>query len=241
MRDFEVIAFDIDGTLYPSWRLNLIIIPYVLRHLKFFWHFSKVRKILHRTAPLSDFYEYQARLLALEMNLTNGEAKAKIEKFIYNGLKPFFEKIPSFTHIRETFQKLKESGYRLALLSDFPPEQKGNIWGLKDYCELSLGTEMIGAMKPSKYPFGIMSMALKVPPEKILYVGNSLKFDVRGAKNAGMKTAIILPFFRRIFHLKYREADICFGNYKEFQKIILEKKYKLKKNSAVEGKSSAGD
>ena len=241
MRDFEVIAFDIDGTLYPSWRLNLIIIPYALYHLKFFLHFRKVRKILHRTAPLSDFYEYQARLLALEMNLTNEEAKAKIEKIIYTGLKPFFEKIPSFRYTLETFQKLKEAGYRLVLLSDFPPEQKGSVWGLKEYCELSLGTEMIGAMKPSKYPFGIMSMALKVPPEKILYVGNSLKFDVRGAKNAGMKSAIILPFFRRLFRLKYKEADICFGNYKEFQKIILEKKYKLKDNSADEEKKFSGD
>ncbi len=183
---------------------------------------------MHRTAPLSDFFEYQARLLAEEMNLTSVEAKAKMEKYIYNGLRPFFKWVPSFKGVYETFKKLREAGYRLAMLSDFPPEQKGKIWGLKDFCELVLGTESIGALKPSKYPFGIMSMALNVAPEKILYVGNSLKYDVRGARNAGMRTAIILPFFRRLFKLKYPEADICFGSYKEFQEIILEKKYKLK-------------
>ena len=40
----------------------------------------------------------------------------------------------------------------------------------------------------------------------------------------GMKTAIILPFFRRLFGLKFKEADINFGSYRELEKIILEKK-----------------
>ena len=224
MRDFEVIAFDIDGTLYPSWRLNLIIIPYVISHLSFFRHYRKVRQILHRTAPLPDFFEYQARLLSEEMKITVDDAKNLIEKYVYQGLKPFFEKIPSFKYVQEAFKNLKNAGYRLALLSDFPPEQKGNIWNLRDYCEVAFGTESLGALKPSKYSFGVLAMKLKVKPEKILYVGNSLRYDVKGAKNAGMKTAIILPFFRRLFRLKFKEADINFGSYRELEKIILEKK-----------------
>ena len=224
MRDFEVIAFDIDGTLYPSWRLNLIIIPYVISHLFFFRHYQKVRRILHRTAPLPDFFEYQARLLAEEMKISIEDAKNQIEKYVYQGLKPFFEKIPSFKYVQEAFKNFRNAGYRLALLSDFPPEQKGNIWNLLDYCEVAYGTEALGALKPSKYSFGILAMKLNVQPEKILYVGNSLRYDVRGAKNAGMKTAIILPFFRRLFRLKFKEADINFGSYRELEKIILEKK-----------------
>ena len=110
MRDFEVIAFDIDGTLYPSWRLNLIIIPYVISHLSFFRHYRKVRQILHRTAPLPDFFEYQARLLSEEMKITVDDAKNLIEKYVYQGLKPFFEKIPSFKYVQEAFKNLKNAG-----------------------------------------------------------------------------------------------------------------------------------
>lgn len=227
MRDFDAIAFDIDGTLYPAWKLNIIIIPYVISHLKFFRHFQNVRKIMHKTAPLSDFFEYQARLLAEEMNISVESAKAQIEKYVYQGLKPFFKRFSSFSHTLETFRKFKEAGYKLALLSDFPPDQKGDVWGLREYCDVALGTEETGALKPSKYPFGIMAMKLNVAPEKILYVGNSLKYDVHGAKNAGMKTAIILPFLKRLFHKEYSEADINFGSYRELQKIVLEQKYKL--------------
>ncbi|QTQ12361.1 HAD family hydrolase [Treponema parvum] len=222
MKDFEVIAFDIDGTLYPSWRLNLKIFPYILSHLRFFLQYGKVRKILHRTAPLADFFEYQARLLAIEMKCTAAEAREKIDTIVYKGLRPFFDSLTPYKNVEETFRKLKEAGYRLAILSDFPPEQKGAVWGVIPYCETVLGTETIGALKPSKYPFGILSMVLKVPPEKILYVGNSIRFDVNGAKNAGMKTAYLEPWYRRLFHIKCPSADICFADYRKFQDIILE-------------------
>ncbi|UKI55225.1 MAG: hypothetical protein L6V90_11460 [Treponema succinifaciens] len=61
--EIEAVAFDIDGTLYPSWRLYLLMPLYVIKHLKFYLHYNKIRKILHRTAPLSDFFmNFQARL-----------------------------------------------------------------------------------------------------------------------------------------------------------------------------------
>ena len=84
-----------------------------------------------------------------------------------------------------------------------------------------LGSEEIGALKPSKYPFGIMANALELEPSQILYVGNSVKFDVRGAKNAGMKSAIIASPLKRIFSKKIKEADISFSNYRQFLNIVL--------------------
>ena len=40
----SAIAFDIDGTLYPSWRFNLRIIPFLLKHFNFMSAFNKTRK-----------------------------------------------------------------------------------------------------------------------------------------------------------------------------------------------------
>ncbi|MBQ0050623.1 MAG: HAD family hydrolase [Treponema sp.] len=218
--EIKVVAFDIDGTLYASWDLYFRLIPYVLRHLKFYLHYNKVRNILHRTAPLPDFYEYQARLLAEEMNTSAAEAKQMIKDIVYDGLKPKFQKIKPFKHVEETFKLLKEKGYRIALLSDFPPEQKGDIWGLIPYCDLILGTEEIGALKPSKYPFGTMAMALEVEPKEILYVGNSIRYDVLGSLNAGMKAALITNTFKKIFSKKAHLADFVFTNYSQFIKLI---------------------
>ena len=222
MKDFKVIGFDIDGTLYPAWRLNIRVLPYVIRHLPFFLHYRKVRKILHRTAPCPDLYEYQARLLALEMNITVADARELLRVYIYDGLKPFFEKIRPFSHVAETIRAFKAAGYKIVLLSDFPPEQKGAMWGIPGSCDMMLGTEQIGALKPSKYPFGIMAMALDVAPSKILYVGNSIKYDIKGARNAGMSTAYLLPWWKRLLHIRCPLADISFGTYRQLQKIVLE-------------------
>ncbi|MBQ5537719.1 MULTISPECIES: HAD family hydrolase [Treponema] len=230
LKDIKVIAFDIDGTLYPDYRLYRKLVFYVLRHAKFYMHFLAVRKILHRTAPLSDFYEYQGRLLAEELGCSVDEARFKIDSIVYKGLTPYLERTKPFSHVEECFSKIKEAGYRIALLSDFPPSQKGDTWGLLKYCDVVLGSEESGALKPSKYPFGILSLKMNVRPEEILYVGNSIKYDVCGSKNAGMKSALIMSraeiFFRRLFGKPSRAedigTDILFSDYRQFTNLVLQ-------------------
>ena len=219
--NIKAVAFDIDGTLYPSVSLYIRLLPYIIRHFKFYIHYNRVRRIMHRTAPLPDFYEYQGRLMAEELGCSSLRARAMIKLIAYDGLRPYFAKIKPFKHVHETFKVLHEKGYKIALLSDFPPSQKGDIWGLIPYCDLILGSEAIGALKPSKYPFGIMAMAMELEPSQILYVGNSIHFDVRGANNAGMKSAIIASPLKRIFSKKIKEADISFSNYRQFLNSVL--------------------
>ncbi|WP_187115349.1 HAD family hydrolase [Treponema pectinovorum] len=217
----SVIAFDIDGTLYSSFGFYVKIIPYFLKNLKFYIKYNKVRKILHKTAPLPDFYEFQARLLAELLKCPVEEAKEKIQKIVYDGMKPYFKKTKPFAYVEETFSRLKNAGFKIAILSDFPPEQKGGMWGLIPYCDAILGSEACGALKPSIYPFGILAHTLGVKTGNILYVGNSIKYDVKGAKNAGLKTAYIMPFWRKLLNLPYKLADINFSNYRQLADIVL--------------------
>lgn len=219
--DIKAVAFDIDGTLYPSFSLYWRLVPYVIRHFRFYLHYNKVRRKMHETAPLPDFYEYQGRLMAEELGCSSLRARAMIKLIAYDGLSPYFRRIRPFRFVRETFEALHEKGYKIALLSDFPPGQKNDMWGLLPYCDLVLGTEEIGALKPSKYPFGILANALGLPPSQILYVGNSVRFDVRGANNAGMRSAVIAPPLKRIFSKKIKEADISFSSYRQFLNIVL--------------------
>lgn len=222
MKDIEAIAFDIDGTLYSDMSLYIRILPYFLKRLSFFLAYNRARKILHRTAPLADFYEYQARLLAEELKVTSAEAKQMIQENVYDGMKPFFKKIKPFKGVHQLFEECKKRNLKIGILSDFPPEQKGDIWGLASVCDVIMGSEECGALKPSIYTFGSFSKVLGVSPEKILYVGNSIRADITGAKRAGMKTAYIMPFWRKIFNRKLELADISFKNYRQLMKIVLE-------------------
>ncbi len=192
-----------------------------LRHGKFFYYYGIVRKQLRRTAPLPDLYHYQAILLSERLKCTTPQAKKLLNDIVYSGLMDYFRKIKPYKGVEDTFKKIKEAGYKIALLSDFPPKQKGSLWGLIPYCDKILSTEKIGALKPSKYPFGILALEMGVKPEEVLYVGDNIKYDIIGGKSAGMKTAYKEPLWRRLLGIHCKQADISFGNYRQFQEIVL--------------------
>jgi putative hydrolase of the HAD superfamily len=169
-----------------------------------------------------DFFSLQAALLAQELRIGQDEAQRLLNERVYDGLKPFFQRVKLFTGARETIQAFKAAGLKIALMSDFPPEQKGDVWGIAPLCDAVLSSEKTGALKPKSTPFEALAAALCVEPRHILYVGNSLRYDVRGARGAGFKTAYLLPFWRRILSKPHKEADFSFKDYRQLRKIVLE-------------------
>ncbi|MBQ1629437.1 MAG: HAD family hydrolase [Treponema sp.] len=219
--EIEAVAFDIDGTLYEQWRIHIAAIFHYLSHGIFFLHYGLTRHEMHGLKPLDDFNRVQAEKMALRMHCSYEKACKKLDDIVYTGLKKYFVNMPCIKNVPETFKKFKEAGLKIALLSDFPPEQKGEIWGVKPYCDVILGTEALGALKPDSHSFLKMAELLDVAPEKILYVGNSFKYDVKGSKNAGMKCAYLLPPLKRLFNRKCKLADISFSDYRQLQDIVL--------------------
>lgn len=221
--NIEAVAFDIDGTLYPSWKLFIRMVFYVLKNLRFYMHFNKIRNKLHVTAPLPDLYEYQARLYSESARVSVEDARKKIQSVCYDGLKKIFRKIKPYEYAYEFMKNCKAAGLKIGILSDFPPSQKEEIWGMKELTDVCIGSEEAGCLKPCIYPFGILSQKLGVDPSKILYVGNSHRYDVLGAKNAGMYSAYILTGFEKLFNRKNPVADISFRNYRELERIVFQK------------------
>ena len=220
--EIEAVGFDIDGTLYRQWRLHLRMFFHFLRYNLFFLQYGLVRNEMHCMDRLENFSEIQAERLARRIHCSAEESKLRLQKIVYDGLSGYFKTIPCCKYVPETFRAFYDAGLKIALLSDFPPEQKGELWGLKKYCTVVLGTEDIGALKPSAYPFTVMAEKLGVAPEHILYIGNSVKYDVLGSKKAGMKSAYFEPYWRMLFHRPLKEADISFNDYRQLQKIVLQ-------------------
>ena len=223
----EAIAFDIDGTLYPAWKLTLRVIPFLIRHIRFMKAFRKVRHILHGYSAsepdkaLPDFFNLQNELLATQLNISPQEAGAFLDREIYKGLKKKFLRIRPYPFAREAIIQLKEAGFKIGILSDFPPEQKDSVWGILPLCDAVLNSEALGALKPSRIPFLKLAEALNTPCERILYVGNSEAYDVAGASAAGMKTAYIVNPLISFFRKKPPHADISFSNYRQFLNYVL--------------------
>lgn len=219
--EIKAIAFDIDGTLYRNSNLYSKLVLHYLRNLKIFKTFNSVRKEMHAyTEPLADFRKVQSQKMAEKLHCSETEAEQLVDKVAYGGLEETFRRVKPCKGTMELFQAIKANNLKIGILSDFPPEQKGELWGLKPYCDVILGTEELGLLKPSPYSFQILAQKLGVKPEEILYVGNSETYDVGGSKNAGMKAAWFAPVLSGILGKRSEKAEITFWSYRKLKKQI---------------------
>ncbi|MDR0450050.1 MAG: HAD family hydrolase [Treponema sp.] len=224
---FDAVAFDLDGTLYPNYRLNIRIVPSMLRELPLFLALRKARNILHGNkgpAPRlssgdrgEEFYNFQARLMASRLGADPAALREKIDRIVYRGWEPFFKDISPFSGVRESLAAIRSGGRKLGVLSDFPPEKKLEHLGLGGVWDAVLCSELTGSLKPAGLPFAELARGLGCRPERILYVGNSRRYDIRGAKQAGMKAALVSWPFKR----NCPEADFVFSDYRKLAQFVL--------------------
>ncbi|MCL2765782.1 MAG: HAD family hydrolase [Treponema sp.] len=216
----EGVAFDLDGTLYPNYRLNYKLVPFILKELRLISAFGKARNIIRNEqkngSAHNDFYGYQADLTAKLLSSQPELVREKIDRLIYKGWEPFFKDIKLYKMAVETLAGLQKAGYKMGLLSDFPPETKLDYLGLLDWgkgWDAVHCSERCGALKPHPLPFENLAAAMNLPCEKIIYVGNSHSYDVTGAQKAGMKTAWIKNPL--VSGNKKPKPDFFFSNYRQ--------------------------
>jgi putative hydrolase of the HAD superfamily len=219
---FGAVAFDLDGTLYPNYRLNMRLLPFLCRHWPLIAALGRARKIIRREQELSpsavpsDFHTHQARLVANLLHARPEQIKEKIERLVYRGWERHFGRIKLFPHVREVLKELRAAGLKLGLLSDFPPLAKLKNLGLDDCWDIVLCSEDTGTIKPALPPFCELSNALECPPEQILYVGNSRHYDMVGARRAGMKTAL-----RTRTRTGNKWVNFAFHDYRQLRDFVL--------------------
>jgi len=224
--EIKGIGFDLDGTLYPNYRFNLKLLPFLFKETRLLTAFGKARSIIRKEQnqnrlPKNDFYAYQAEITAKILSVEPKPLREKIDKLIYRGWEPIFKNVRLFKNVLETLNALRNAGYKLGLLSDFPPEAKLGFLNLNGYWDAVLCSEQCNALKPHPLPFFQLADAMSLPPEQILYVGNSLSYDVAGAACAGMKTAWIKNVFTAGGGLKKTKADFSFSNYRQLHDFML--------------------
>jgi len=229
--DIKGVAFDLDGTLYPNYRLNVKIFPFILKEWQLMSAFGKARIIIRKeqekSLPQGDFYLHQAKITAglLSNNkkqVDPEQLNEKIERLIYRGWEPLFKNIKLFKNVSETLLAFKNTGYKMGLLSDFPPEAKLENLGISGNWDAVLCSERSGALKPHPLSFLELAEKMSLPPEKIIYVGNSHSYDVIGAARAGMKTALIKSPITPGSGNKKPKPDFSFYNYRQLYDFMIQ-------------------
>jgi len=211
----KAVAFDLDGTFYPYSRMFSTSLFLALCHPWFLFQFSRVRKEIRSIRPIYNFRELQAELLAKRLAITRERAEEAIERIIYDKFENLFRYMKPFPHLTATLGELKEAGYKLAVLSDFPVKRKLSYLGLDGLWDYTLSSEETNYLKPNREPFLKIVETLNIDPGEILFVGDRYHYDVVGARQVGMKTA----HFTRIREVNGL-ADFTFNSYKDFFKLV---------------------
>ncbi len=213
--NIKAVVFDIDGTFYPNWRMNIMTMPVVLKNIRLFSAFANARKELrhHPEMKVDDFYQIQAELTAKKLGKPVIDILQKIERDIYIEWTESLKRVKPYSHIREVVQELHDRGLKTACLSDFPILNKLKYFDLDDlFKDNAFSCEDCGHLKPHPDAYSYVTGKVGVKPEEILYVGNSYPYDIVGSKKAGMYAAHIS---KKVIKGSV-VADFTFKNYKEF-------------------------
>lgn len=106
--------------------------------------------------------------------------------------------MPPYNDVRETLEALCKAGYRLGILSNYPPELAENLtrYGLVDYFDFLVVSSLVGLEKPDPAIFKIALEQAGCPVETVLYVGDDPEDDLAGAQQVGLDMALIDRFGR---------------------------------------------
>jgi putative hydrolase of the HAD superfamily len=168
---------------------------YFIRYMRIISAFSRTRRAMRdRQADKlldGDAGEAEAAIFAEELGCSPEKAREIRDRVVYQGWEACFKGMKPCRGVREALLSLKKAGLKLAALSDFPVGRKLEYFGLDDLFDITLGYPDSRRLKPRSEPFLLMAERLGVLPGEMLYIGNKLDYDVRGAENAGMRGALI--------------------------------------------------
>ncbi len=210
--EIHAVGFDLDGTLYPCVMMYRLSLPLALRYPRFLYHFNHVRRALRRLACIDGFRETQASLVAARLGMDRVEAERLVDRVIYREWVEMLRGIRPFPHVRPALERLRAAGLRLGLMSDSPVAEKLRFLGLEGLWDVSFCSEETGYLKPHPSPFRRLAADLGVEPARMLYVGDSPAYDVKGAAAAGMRTALI--------GARRRGADLSFSSYRSLADLV---------------------
>ena len=232
------VAFDLDGTLYPDSSLRVHLASFALRNLSFLVAFGWARAEIHaraaaglgsrdpagtnedRPLDLAGYRRLQAELAARRWGRSAGEALARAEGSVYGELEGYFAQVRLFDGVEDCLEDLAARGLRLGVLSDFPPRRKLALLGIEDHFSAIRCSEESGTLKPARRPFLDLAAELGAAPEEILYVGNSRRYDIAGAKAAGMAAALRVPRLGRRAPSGQARPDIVFSDFAALPALV---------------------
>lgn len=226
----KAIVFDLDDTLYDCLHENDKAVDDTVRYVaNELLHMDEdvVRKAFEegRDTVKSQLSEWDMaaqhnRVLYFQKMLELLDVSPfKYDLQVYNYFwDNFLNRISLFPEALKFIDDARVLGIKIGICTDMTAHiqfRKIDRLGLTDRLDAMITSEEAGVEKPNRRMFDMIAEKLGVKNEEVIYVGDSYKKDVTGAKNAGMT-----PVWYLSLHDKTDEDVLAVSDYTELRDIV---------------------
>ncbi|WP_346940092.1 pyrophosphatase PpaX [uncultured Clostridium sp.] len=207
----KAILFDLDGTIIDTNELILTSFNYVLNNYLGL-NISKEEIVESFGIPLKDVMDQYAKERAEEL----------VDEYIRYSLESHDKYIKSYDHVEEGLLKLKNKGFKLAIVTS---KRRGtalrglNCFDLEKYFDVIITPEDSKKHKPDGEPVLKACEVLKVKPEETIMVGDSHN-DILCWKNAGSKTCLVNYTALNVEKIKTHNPDFIIDKIEDLIELI---------------------
>ena len=169
--------------------------------------------------------EYQKTFADVLWSLKSWPDLNEFERIQQAGISAYlqakFKTLRAYPEVPSVLRRLAKK-YRLAVVTDAPRNKAWQrLWltGLWHFFPLVITYDDTRKFKPHPSPFKLLLKRTGLKPSEILFVGDNLERDVKGARRVGMRTAWArygCPNASR----RENEADIAIGKFEEVRKAV---------------------
>ncbi len=203
LSSFDLIIFDMDGTLYFQKSLQIKMACRLIKHAFFEKRGMKdlkavlcYRRIRERWDAENDIDEEAIfEEVSGKCGLQSGEVKAVVERWMFKEpLKAVAES--KDRRLIRVMERLVSGGKNVCIYSDYPAREKAESLGVPEKVRLfSSGSDGIDTMKPN--PAGILHVMSQYPgtgKAEVIMVGDRDDRDGEAARRAGVDHIILRRF-----------------------------------------------
>jgi len=190
---FDVVVFDVDGTLYDQGALRRAVAGDLLAHLlshpgdrrilPVLRRFRRVREDLAREEA-EGVAELQYQRTAEALGLSRDEVERLVRRWMHDEPLRHLRK-RRFRGVGELLKRLRESGTAVAAFSDFPVETKLRALELEFDLEMSSEDTSIDRFKPHPAGLHVILGRIGVAAGRCLVIGDRDDRDGACARRAG--------------------------------------------------------
>ncbi len=193
----KLVVFDVDGTLYNQHAMQLYMMRDLMVHtiatcsLKVLSVLRIYRRIRERMGG-EEIGNFEAVLVA-----ETAKAVGCTEAIVRNIVADWMEKKPlpylarcMYQGLPDLFAGLKRNGKTVAILSDYPAQEKLAAMGLAADYVICSGDKEVGYLKPHPRGFERLLQAANVEADQAVLIGNRPERDGLAALRVGAKALI---------------------------------------------------